>query len=53
MDKSGKSHVLMSMLVFPDDSRAHAVTALAAWQGCIGDFTTFSKNPTAYLAAAP
>ena len=53
MDKAGKSHVLMSMLVFPDDSRAHMVTALAAWQGCVGDFGNFAKNPAAYLAAAP
>ncbi|HSV04608.1 MAG TPA: hypothetical protein VLI41_15540 [Phenylobacterium sp.] len=53
MDKAGKAHVTMSLLLYPDDTRAHAVTALAAWQGCIGDFTNFSKNPVAYLAAAP
>lgn len=53
MDKAGKSHVTMSVLLFPDETRAHAATALAAWQGCIGDFTNFSKNPVAYLAAAP
>lgn len=53
MDKAGKPHVTFSLLLHPDDTRAHAVTALAAWQGCIGDFGNFAKNPTAYLAAAP
>ena len=53
IDKAGKAHVLMSMLLFADDSREHLVTSLAAWQGCIGEFSGFAKDPVAYLASAP
>jgi hypothetical protein len=53
MDKSGKAHVTMPLLLHADDKRAHVVTAVSAWAGCIGDFETFAKNPVAYLAAAP
>jgi hypothetical protein len=53
MDRSGKAHVTMPLLLFADDSRSHVVTALSAWAGCVGDFAAFTKNPVAYLAAAP
>ena len=53
IDKAGKAHVGMSMMLFADDTRAHLVTELAAWQGCIADFAGFAKDPVAYLASAP
>lgn len=53
MDKSGKAHVLMSMLLFGDDTRQHLVTELGAWQGCIAEFSHFARDPVAYLANAP
>jgi hypothetical protein len=53
IDKGGKAHVLMSVLLFGDDTRQHLVTELAAWQGCIADFSAFAKDPVAYLASAP
>jgi hypothetical protein len=53
IDKSGKAHVVMSMLLYPDDTREHLVTSLAAWQGCVGEFASFARDPVAYLAAAP
>ncbi|MDB5476946.1 MAG: hypothetical protein JWP49_2457 [Phenylobacterium sp.] len=53
VDRNGKAHVLMSLLLFGDDTREHLVTQLAAWQGCIADFSAFAKDPVAYLASAP
>jgi len=53
VDKVGKAHVSMSMMLFADDTRAHLVMELAAWQGCIADFAGFAKDPVAYLASAP
>jgi hypothetical protein len=53
IDKNGKAHVVMSLLLFADDTREHLVTNLAAWQGCIAEFTSFAKDPVAYLANAP
>ncbi|RAK60064.1 hypothetical protein DJ021_09725 [Phenylobacterium hankyongense] len=52
-DRSGKPHVVYSTLLFADDSRDHARTQLAAWQGCIAEFGEFLKDPNAYLASAP
>ena len=52
-DKTGKPHVVYSTLLFADDTRQHATTQLAAWQGCVGEFGVFLKDPNAYLAAAP
>jgi hypothetical protein len=52
-DRSGKAHVVYSALLFADDSRPHAVTHLAAWQGCVAEFRAFLSNPNAYLAEAP
>lgn len=53
LDKSGKAHVVMSMLLFADAPGAHLVTELSAWQGCVAEFTGFAKDPVAYLANAP
>jgi hypothetical protein len=53
IDKSGKAHVVMSMLLFPDAKGTHLVTELSAWQGCVAEFTGFAKDPVAYLANAP
>lgn len=53
MDHAGKAHVTMALLLFPDETRAHEMTAVTAWAGCVTDFETFAKNPVAYLAAAP
>ncbi len=52
-DRSGKPHVVYSTLLFADDTRQHATTQLAAWQGCVGEFGLFLKDPNAYLASAP
>ena len=52
-DRSGKPHVLYSALLFPDATRAQAVQQLGAWQGCIGEFRQFAKDPVSYLAVAP
>lgn len=52
-DRSGKAHVVYSALLFGDDTREHLRTELAAWQGCIGEFQGFLKDPAGYLAAAP
>jgi hypothetical protein len=53
MDKSGKAHVVMSMLLFATDTHERLVTELAAWQGCLADFGSFARDPVAYLANAP
>jgi hypothetical protein len=53
MDRSGKAHVTMPLLLFPDESRTHLVTAVYAWGSCVGDFANFARNPVGYLAAAP
>lgn len=52
-DKLGKPHVVYSNLVFAGATRDQLRTQLAAWQGCIGDFRTFAKDPVGYLASAP
>ena len=52
-DRAGKPHVAYSTLLFADDSRERMTVQLAAWQGCIGEFRNFLKDPTGYLAAAP
>jgi hypothetical protein len=52
-DRASKPHVVYSMLLFADTTRAQAVQGLAAWQGCIGDFRQFAKDPVSYLSAAP
>jgi hypothetical protein len=52
-DKAGKAHLLFSSLVFPATTRDQVLTQLAAWQGCLGDFGAFSKDPISYLASAP
>jgi hypothetical protein len=53
VDHGGKAHVVMSLMLFGDDTRDHLVTELAAWQGCIADFSAFAKDPVSYLASAP
>jgi len=53
LDKNGKAHVVMSILLFADAPGAHLVTELSAWQGCVAEFTGFAKDPVAYLANAP
>ncbi|MEO8115879.1 MAG: hypothetical protein ABI655_15930 [Phenylobacterium sp.] len=52
-DRSGKPHVVYSTLLFADGARQHLLTQLAAWQGCIGEFQRFVKDPAGYLASAP
>jgi hypothetical protein len=52
-DKASKPHVVYSTLLFPDDSKDRVRTQFAAWQGCIGDFRDFLKDPDAYLSSAP
>ena len=52
-DKAGKAHVLYSTLLFADDTSARVTQHLAAWRGCLAEFATFVKDPTAYLAEAP
>lgn len=52
-DRGGKPHVIYSALVFPNMTRDQVVTQIAAWQGCLGDFSAFAKDPVSYLASAP
>jgi hypothetical protein len=52
-DKAGKPHVVYSTLMFPNMTRDQVMTQLAAWQGCLGSFAAFGKDPVAYLAEAP
>lgn len=52
-DRMGKPHVVYSSLMFPSMTREQVTTQLAAWQGCIGSFTVFGKDPVRYLAEAP
>jgi hypothetical protein len=52
-DRPGRPHVVYATLLFADDTREHVVNQMAAWQGCIGEFRTFLKDPAGYLAAAP
>jgi hypothetical protein len=52
-DKAGKAHVLYSTLLLADDSSGRITQHLAAWRGCLAEFATFVKDPTAYLAEAP
>ena len=52
-DKAGKAHVVYSTLLFADDSFDHFRTEVAAWEGCIGEFRNFLKDPNGYLASAP
>lgn len=52
-DKGGKAHVLYSTLLFASDSSERITQQLAAWRGCLAEFATFVKDPTAYLAEAP
>ncbi|MGH6966050.1 MAG: hypothetical protein ACREE0_16330 [Phenylobacterium sp.] len=52
-DKGGKAHILYSTLLFANDSSERITQHLAAWRGCLADFGTFVKDPTAYLAEAP
>jgi hypothetical protein len=52
LDRMNKPHVTMPVLLFADDTREHMVTALGGWQGCLGDFGAFLKDPNGYLAAA-
>jgi hypothetical protein len=52
LDKAGKAHVVMSMLLFADQPRDNLVTAMAAWQGCLADFASFAKDPVSFLANA-
>jgi hypothetical protein len=53
LDKSGKAHVVMSTLLFPDELAGHLLTELSAWQACLAEFNGFAKDPVAYLANAP
>jgi hypothetical protein len=52
-DKSGRPHVVYATLLFADDSFDHFRTEVSAWEGCIGEFHNFLKDPNAYLASAP
>ena len=52
-DKAGKAHVLYSTLLFANDSSERITQQLAAWRGCLAEFGSFVKDPTAYLAEAP
>jgi len=52
-DKAGKAHILYSTLLFANDSSERVTQQLAAWRGCLAEFATFVKDPTAYLAEAP
>jgi hypothetical protein len=51
-DKTGRVHVEYSTLLFPRDGRAELLMHLNAWRGCIGDFTSFLKDPNGFLAGA-
>jgi hypothetical protein len=51
-DKQGRAHVEYSALLFAGQGRAQLTTHIAAWRGCIGDFESFLKDPTGYLAGA-
>jgi hypothetical protein len=53
VDKANKAHVTLGMMLFADETQDHVATNLAAWQGCIADFTAFTKDPVAYLANSP
>jgi hypothetical protein len=52
-DRGGKPHVLYSTLLFPGDTRQEMLVQIQAWQGCLGDFGAFLKDPPGYLAVAP
>ncbi|WP_374469743.1 YbjN domain-containing protein [Phenylobacterium sp.] len=52
-DRGGKPHVLYSTLLFPGDTRQDMLVQIQAWQGCLGEFGAFLKDPPGYLAVAP
>ncbi len=52
-DKTGRAHVVLSTLLFPDDPYEHFRGQTQAWFGCIGDFRKFLADPNGYLASAP
>jgi hypothetical protein len=52
-DKTGRPHVVYATLLFADDSFDHFRTEVQAWEGCIGEFHSFLKDPNGYLASAP
>jgi len=52
-DKTGRAHVLYSMLLFAGDPYDHFREHVSAWTGCIGEFRNFLKDPNGYLASAP
>lgn len=52
-DKTGKAHVVFSMLLFADDPYEHFRGQTQAWFGCIDEFRHFLKDPNGYLASAP
>jgi hypothetical protein len=52
-DRSSRTHVVYSTLLFADDPYEHFRIQTLAWTGCIGDFRNFLKDPSGYLASAP
>jgi hypothetical protein len=52
-DKTGRPHVVYATLLFADDSFDHFRTEVSAWEGCIGEFHNFLKDPNEYLASSP
>jgi len=51
-DKAGKPHVQYSALLFAREGRPEMLMHINAWRGCIGDFETFLRDPTGFLAGA-
>ena len=52
-DPAGRAHVVYSVHTFAALTREHVLAQLGGWQGCLGDFATFLKDPVSYLAEAP
>lgn len=52
-ERGGKAHVTYAALVMKSDTRESGRAHLAAWQGCLADFSAFVRDPAGYLAVAP
>ena len=52
-DRTGQPHVVYSVLTFASTTREQTIAQLGGWQGCLGDFGRFLKDPAGYLAEAP
>jgi len=53
VDKGGKAHIAYSALLSGRDGKEELRTHVVAWQGCLGAFGEFLRDPAGFLAKAP